>query len=88
MDQRRAKMAGALIDGKTSDEVKKLTAEYAQASAELTKIQADAFSKIWTMLKPNQQGKGDQAYELLAQMFTQPGGRGRGGMARGRGQGR
>jgi hypothetical protein len=95
MEARRAKIAGALIDGKSADEVKKVTADFADASAMMMKIQADAFGKIWATLKPNQQSKGDQAFELLTGMFAAAGARGGrggpggpGGAGRGRGAGR
>jgi hypothetical protein len=88
-DGRKAKIAGAIIDGKPADEVQKLTAEYTEASAQTMKIEADAFSKIWATLKPNQQQKADQAFELLAGIFSSlgrgRGGPGGGGMGRGRG---
>jgi hypothetical protein len=93
VEARRAKIAGALIDGKPADDVKKLTAEFADASAQMMKIEADAFGKIWATLKPNQQSKGDQAFELLTGMFAAlgtrggrggPGGMGRGGRGAGR----
>jgi hypothetical protein len=93
---KRAKLAGAIIDQKSEDEIGKLKADYAAADLQFTKVQADAFAKIWATLKPNQQSKGDQAFELLAALFNTPiGGRGRGGaggmsggMGRGRGAGR
>jgi hypothetical protein len=92
VEARRAKIAGALIDGKPADDVTKVTAEYAVASAQLMKIQADAFGKIWATLKPNQQSKGEQAFELLTQVFASVGARGGrggpGGAGRGRGAGR
>ena len=93
MDDRRAKIAGALIDGKPADEVNKLTADYATVAAQMTKVEADAFAKIYALLKPNQQAKADQAFELMAGMFSGgprprgPGGMG-GGAGRGRGAGR
>jgi hypothetical protein len=80
MAERRAKIAGAMIDGKPDEETAKLKAEYSEVAAQYTKVQADAFGKIWAMLKPNQQSKGEQAFELLAAIFNTPaGGRGRGG---------
>ena len=84
MDTRKAKIAGAIIDGKSAEEVTKLTAEYAESSAGSMKIEAEAFGKIWATLKPNQQQKADQAFELFTSMFAMTG-RGRGGMGRGRG---
>jgi len=90
LDARRAKIAGAFIDGKSADEVKALTAEYAGASAQLMQIEADAFAQVCALLKPNQQSKADQAFEILTSLFAQAGGGrgGRGGMGRGRGAGR
>jgi hypothetical protein len=93
---RRAKLAGAMIDGKPDEEIAKLRADFATVAEQYTKIEADAFGKIWATLKPNQTNKGDQAFELLAGIFNAPaGGRGRGmgapgsgGMNRGRGAGR
>ncbi len=88
MDDRRAKIAGALIDGKTGDELSKLTADYAEVAAKMTKVEADAFAKIYALLKPNQQGKADQAFELMAGIFSGSGGGGRGaGGGQGRGMG-
>jgi hypothetical protein len=78
MDDRRAKIAGAIIDGRTAEEIRKLTADFAASSAQLARIEADTFGKIWASLKPNQQQKAEQAFELLAGMFTPPAGRGRG----------
>jgi hypothetical protein len=86
MDSRKAKIAGAIIDGKPADEVTKLTAEYAESSAQCMKIEADAFGKILATLKPNQRQKADQAFELLTGMLASVG-RGRGGPGGGRGRG-
>src|SRR3954454_23048551 len=90
LDDRRAKLAGALIDGKPAEELNKLTTDYAAVAAQMTKVQADAFAKIYALLRPNQQGKADQAFELMAGMFSGPAARprGPGGMGRGRGAGR
>jgi hypothetical protein len=89
MENRRAKIAGAIIDGKPAGEVAKLTAEFAEMSAQVMKIEADAFAKVWATLKPNQQSKADQAFELLTGVFAQAGrargGGPGGGMGRGRG---
>ena len=85
MDTRKARIAGALIDGKSADEVTKLTADFAEISAQAMKIEADAFGKILATLKPNQKPKVDQGFELFASMiadFSRPRG---GGMGRGRG---
>jgi hypothetical protein len=69
------------ITGKGSDdEIKKLLGEYASVSATMTSIEAEAFGKLYALLKPNQQAKAPQAFELMAGMFAgggMPGGAGR-----------
>ena len=70
------------ITGKGSDdEIKKMLGEYASVSATMTSIEAEAFGKLYALLKPNQQAKAPQAFELMAGMFAgggMPGGAGRG----------
>jgi hypothetical protein len=66
------------ITGKASeDELKKLLGEYATVSATMTAIEAEAFGKLYALLKPNQQAKAPQAFEVLAGIFD-GGGQGRG----------
>jgi transcription initiation factor TFIIIB Brf1 subunit/transcription initiation factor TFIIB len=81
------------ITGKASEEdLKKLFGEYTNVSATMTGIEAEAFGKLYALLKPNQQSKAPQAFELMAGMFAgggMPGGgagRGRGGQGRGEGR--
>jgi Spy/CpxP family protein refolding chaperone len=88
LDERRAKIAGALIDAKPAEEVNKLAADYAAVAAQMTKIQAEAFAKVYATLKPNQQAKAGQAFELMAGMFSSPGSRPRGPGGMGGGAGR
>lgn len=88
MDDRRAKIAGALIDGKSEADVKTLLDQYTVSYAQMMKIQADAFAKILATLKPNQTSKADQAFELLSGMFTASGARGGRGGPGGAGRGR
>jgi hypothetical protein len=71
---------------KREEDVKKLMGDYAIVSAQMTGIEAEAFAKIYALLKPNQQSKAPQAFELMAGMFS--GGGMQGGGSRGRGQGR
>ena len=71
---------------KREEDVKKLMGDYAIVSAQMTGIEAEAFGKIYALLKPNQQSKAPQAFELMAGMFS--GGGVQGGGGRGRGQGR
>ncbi len=76
------------ITSKGSDEdLKNFMSEYTKVSAVMTGIEAEAFGKLYAILKPNQQAKAPQAFELVAGMFSggTPGG---GGGGRGRGEGR
>lgn len=80
------------ITGKGSEaDLKKLLGEYTTISATMTAIEADAFAKLYALLKPNQQAKAPQAFELMEGMFAgggMPGGAGRGRGGQGRGEGR
>jgi hypothetical protein len=84
MDKARADLAGAMIDG-NPDNIAKLTTAYAGVAAKMTAIEGDAFGKIYAELKPNQQGKAEQAFEQMAGIFSAPAGGG--GMNRGMGGG-
>lgn len=85
-DKARAEIAGAIIEGKPAEEVNKIAGAYAGVAAKLTKVEADAFAKIYATLKPNQQAKAAEAFELMAGVFSAPAA----GVGRGpsRGQGR
>ena len=75
------------ITSKGSDEdLKNFMSEYTKANAVMTGIEAEAFGKLYAILKPNQQAKAPQAFELVAGLFSAstPGG----GGGRGRGEGR
>jgi hypothetical protein len=81
------------ITGKASEEdIKKLWGQYTAVNATMTGIEAEAFSKLYALLKPNQQSKAPQAFELMAGMFAGSGmpgggaGRGRGGQGGGEGR--
>jgi hypothetical protein len=81
----RIVMANA-ITGKAGDEdLKKLFGDYTAVNATMTGIEADAFGKIYALLKPNQQAKAPQTFELMAGMFAGGAMGGGGGMGRGRG---
>jgi Spy/CpxP family protein refolding chaperone len=88
LDQGRVQIAGAMIEGKSPDDLKKLMDDYTSLAAQLTDIEAKTFGKIYESLKPNQQAKAGQAFELLAAVIDRPGGGGgrggRGGSGRGR----
>ena len=80
------------ITGKASEEdIQKLLGEYTKVGVTMTGIEAEAFGKLYALLKPNQQSKAPQAFELMAGIFAGGGtggggGRGRGGQDRGEGR--
>ena len=67
------------------DEMPAATEAYAAAATEMAAIEARAFTKIYAMLKPNQQPNAAQAFAMMAGIFQLSPGRGRGGQ-RGGGQ--
>jgi Spy/CpxP family protein refolding chaperone len=78
----REVIAGAMINGKSADEIKKMLDQYAGLESQMTGIETKAFVKVYALLKPNQQSKAPAAFEMMAGMFApQVGG------ARGRGRG-
>jgi len=79
----RLGIADAMVNNKGDDEVKKAEEAYSAEVAKLTGVEAKTFAKIYALLKPNQQSKAPQAWDLMADIFSS-GGRGAG---RGRGQG-
>jgi hypothetical protein len=88
LNQQRQAIAQAMLSKASPDDIKKALADYAAISAQMTGIESDAFAKIYALLKPNQQGKAAQAFEVMSGMFmgSPGGGMGR-GMGRGRGNG-
>jgi Spy/CpxP family protein refolding chaperone len=83
----RLELADAMLNAKGEEEIKKARDAYAVLVAQMTGIEAKAFGKIYALLKPNQQAKASQAWDLMADIFVS-GGRGAGrGNGRGRGQG-
>jgi Spy/CpxP family protein refolding chaperone len=72
----REAIAGAMIAGKSEDDIKKLLDEYAGLAAQMTGIETKAFAKVYALLKPNQQQKAPAVFEIMAGMFgAQTGGR-------------
>ena len=77
------------ITGKASEEdIKNLLSQYTAVGVTMTGIEAETFGKLFALLKPNQQSKAPQAFELMEGMFAAGGapggaGRGRGGQGRG-----
>lgn len=85
IDQGRVNIAGALIGGKSGEEINKMMGDYTILVAQMTDIEAKTFNKIYASLKPNQQAKAGQAFELLVAVLETPNpGGGRGGRGRGR----
>jgi Spy/CpxP family protein refolding chaperone len=76
----REVIAGAMISGKSEDEIRKMLDQYAGLAAQMTGIETRAFAKVYALLKPNQQPKAPAAFEIMAGMFGAQtgGGRGRG----------
>ena len=87
MENARVQIAGALIEGKSEDEVKKALAAYAAAAARMTSLEAQVFAEIYATLKPKQQAKAGQGFDVLSGIFNVQQGSGAGGMRRD-GQGR
>jgi hypothetical protein len=92
ISQGRQAIATLLLQKKTDEEMKPVMEQFAAVCADLTRIEADAFARIYATLKPNQQKAAPQAFVLMAEMFipaSAGGGRGmgRGGMAGGQGRG-
>ena len=87
----RAVIANTITGKGSEEDLKKLLGQYTIVSAAMTGIEAEAFGKLYAMLKPNQQSKAPPAFELMAGMFAGGipgggGGRGRGGQGRGEGR--
>jgi hypothetical protein len=86
MLQMRQRLLNALR-ANNADEIKAAQDAYASAAAEVARIEATAFAKVYALLKPNQQKEASQAFALIAGLFSNvpaAGGGARGG-ARGRG---
>ena len=90
----RIAIANAITGKASDDDFKAIMGEYTAANATMTGIEAEAFGKVYALLKPNQQSKAPQMFELITGMFAGGGlgggmgdgwGRGRGGQGRGEG---
>jgi hypothetical protein len=83
----RIAIANAITGKASDDDYKALLGEYTRVNATMTGIEAEAFGKLYALLKPNQQSKASQAFELMTGMFAggAPGGGMGGGSGRGRG---
>ena len=85
LNKGRIVIANTITSKGSEEDLKNFMSEYTKVSAVMTGIEAEAFGKLYAILKPNQQAKAPQAFELMAGMFSGglPGGGGRG-----RGEGR
>jgi hypothetical protein len=80
----RIVIANTITSKGSEEDLKKMLGEYTSVNATMTGIEAEAFGKLYALLKPNQQAKAPQAFELMAGMFA-GGGMPGGGAGRGRG---
>jgi Spy/CpxP family protein refolding chaperone len=80
--KQRVAVAQALGSNQSEETMKKVLADYSAAAAQMDKLEAEAFGKIYAMLKPNQQSKAEQGFELMAGLFESA------GRGQGRGEGR
>jgi hypothetical protein len=87
LNKGRQVIAQAILSKASDDDVKKLMDQYAVDYAQMTGIEAEAFGKVYAILKPNQQQKAAQAFELMAGLFYPAGGFGGGGRGRGNREG-
>jgi len=85
MLQAKQRMLNAVLN-KNEEEIKATQQAYASAAAEVARLEAAAFAKVYAMLKPNQQKDAPQAFALLAGLFSNP--QAGGGAERGAGRGR
>jgi len=69
------------------EEMAPVVEAYAAAAADMAAIEARAFTKIYALLKPNQQSSASQAFAIMAGMFQAPPPRGGAGRSTQRGGG-
>jgi hypothetical protein len=82
INQGRQAIATSLLQKKTDEEMKPLMEAFTKVNIQMATMQADAFAKVYAILKPNQQKNAGQAFELMHSIFMPPvqagGGRGMG----------
>ncbi|MCC7010172.1 MAG: hypothetical protein IT184_15300 [Acidobacteria bacterium] len=54
------------------DSAKQLLAEYQLEAAKMAAVETEAFQKIAALLKPDQQKRAEQAFDVMAGMFLPP----------------
>ncbi len=70
-------ITGALIQGKTGDELNKMMEQYTGLMAQRASVEAKAYGKLYAILDPKQQGKAAAVFaEQMDGLFDSRGGRG------------
>ena len=69
INQGRQAIATQLLQKKTDEEMKPLMEAFTKVNVQMTTMQADAFAKIYAILKPNQQKNAGQAFEMMHGIF-------------------
>ena len=68
--QGRTAITNAILSGKGGDELNKMMEQYTALIAQMTRIEATAYGKLYATLKPNQQSKAPAVFEeQMAGMF-------------------
>lgn len=75
----RQAIATAMLQKKTDEELKPLMAQYTTVCAQMTALEAETFTRVYALLKPNQQKNAGQAFELLGGIYMPTVVPGRGG---------
>lgn len=74
----RQQIVNVALAGKPQDDQKPLVDAYKAQAAKMAAIEARAFSKVYAVLKPNQQSNATEAFALMAGIFEPQGVGGRG----------
>jgi hypothetical protein len=71
MQQARIRLVNAALEKNATDHQSALDA-YREAAARMATIEAEAFGKVFALLRPNQQNRAGEAFALIAGMFIPP----------------
>ena len=71
MQQLRIRLINAAI-GKNDAEIKTILPEYRMAAARMADVEAQAFAKVYALLRPNQVNHATEAFGLVAGVFIPP----------------
>jgi hypothetical protein len=83
----RITIANAITGKATDEDLKAILDAYTAANATMTGIETEAFGKLYALLRPNQQSKAPQTFELMTGLFAAGGTGGGTGEGWGRGKG-